>query len=298
MSGVPQGSVLGPLMFIIFINDIDLAALNVTLMKKFADDTKLGQKIRNQEDINTLQSTLENLYNWSIDWGMQFNVEKCKVIHIGRTNPEHGYKINGKELKVVDEETDIGIIIHKSLKPSRQCMEAAKRASTVLTQLSRSFYYRDKHVFTQLYKQYVRPHLEFSVPAWSPWTESDKETLEKVQKRFINMISGLTGKTYTEKLKEVGLWSLEDRRIRYDMVETYKILHGVTKVNKTTWFTPINQQSQHLTRLSSDHLNLSAPAAKLEIRRNFYSCRIIKQWNAPTVGSFKSQFDKHYYKNQ
>ncbi len=90
------------------------------------------------------------------------------------------------------------------------------------------------------------------------------------------------------------------------MVETYKILHGVTKVNKTTWFTPINQQSQHLTRLSSDHLNLSAPAAKLEIRRNFYSCRIIKQWNAlessiknaPTVGSFKSQFDKHYYKNQ
>ncbi len=94
--------------------------------------------------------------------------------------------------------------------------------------MTRAFHFRDRHVFVRLYVQYVRPHLEFAVPAWSPWLEGDKEVLEKVQKRAMKMVSGLKGNTYEERLKEVGLLTLEERRHQADMVQTHKIVTGKT----------------------------------------------------------------------
>jgi hypothetical protein len=121
------------------------------------------------------------------------------------------------------------------------------------------FHFRDRHVFVRLYAQYVRPHLEFTVPAWSPLQEGDKEVLEKVQKRAVRMISGLEGKTYKERLKEVGLLSLEERRHQADMVQTYKIVTGKDMVKSETWF-----QSETLTgratRSTDDPLNVRPQA--------------------------------------
>jgi hypothetical protein len=82
----------------------------------------------------------------------------------------------------------------------------------VLGQIRRSFHYRDRFTFERLYKQYVRPHLEFAAPAWSPWLQGDKDTFEKVQEKAVNMVSGLKGKTYLEKCAEMGIETLEDRR--------------------------------------------------------------------------------------
>ena len=128
--------------------------------------------------------------------------------------------MNGQQLEAVDEERDLGVLVHKTLKPTQQCREAARRATGVLTQITRTFHYRDKRTFVNLYKQYVRPHVEYAVSARSPWTEQDKDLIEKVQKKFVNMISGLSGKTYKERLKELKLSSLATRRRKGDLVET------------------------------------------------------------------------------
>jgi ribonucleases P/MRP protein subunit RPP40 len=121
---------------------------------------------------------------------MVFNVGKCKVMHMGHQNPAFNYTMKGQVLEETKEEKDIGVMVTSNLKPTAQCARAAKMAQTVLGQLSRTFHYRDRHIFL-LYKQYVRPHLEFSSPPWAPWTEGDRNCLEKVQQRAIKMVSGL-----------------------------------------------------------------------------------------------------------
>ena len=181
------------------------------------------QEINGEEDRDKLQRTLTNLEKWTKDWGMQFNVEKCKIMHVGKNNPQYEYEMSGRKLKVVEQEKDIGVTVHNSLKPSAHCKKIADTAMAVLNQLTRNFHFRDRHIFKKLYVQYVRPHVEFASPAWSPWTEMDKANIEKVQIRAVNMISGLTGRTYEEKCKELGLDTLEERRLKQDMLQTYKI---------------------------------------------------------------------------
>jgi ribonuclease P/MRP protein subunit RPP40 len=95
---------------------------------------------------------------------------------------------------------------------------------------------RDRNIFLRLYQQYVRPHLEFASPAWSPWQEGDKECLEKVQRRALGMIAGLKSRDYSERLKELGLTTLEERRHQLDMVQVYKIVNGVGGVSSEQWF--------------------------------------------------------------
>jgi hypothetical protein len=158
--------------------------------------------------------------------GMQYNIEKCKIMHIGASNPKYEYTMNGRKLKTVTEETDVGVIVQYNLKPSKQCQRAANTATGVLKTIWRNFYYRDKKVYLNLYKQYVRPHLEFSVTAWAPWLEGDKQILERVQEKAINAISGLAAQTYAEKCKELGIETLAERREIHDMLQVYKILNG------------------------------------------------------------------------
>jgi hypothetical protein len=300
LSGVPQGSVLGPILFLIFINDLDSAVQLIDIIRKFADDTKLGQTVGSQEERENLQQALDNLCNWAELWGMEFNVKKCKVMHLGYNNPGQNYTMNNQQLAPTEEERDIGVCVSKSLKPSMQCTQAARTAQTVLSQITRAFHYRDRHIFKKLYVQYVRPHLEFAVTAWSPWLEADKATLEKIQRRAVAMISGLQGSTYEDKLKELGLTTLEERRHQADMVQTFKIMQGHDRVASNTWFQRVDVTIR-TTRSASDPLNLKQQASRLETRRNFFSNRVVEAWNlvpseiksARTVHGFKNAYRKH-----
>ena len=191
-SGVPQGSVLGPCLFIIYINDIDQAIDAVLQIKKFADDTKGCAIVDTDEHCTRIQNQLDKIYQWSLDWQMLFNADKCKVIHIGPQNPQYDYKIGDNYLKKVEYEKDLGAYIDRSLTPSMQIAEAVKKANQVLGQLLRAVSYRDKIHFVKLYKQRVRCHLEHVVQSWSPWLAKDNDKLESVQRRAVRCIRGLT----------------------------------------------------------------------------------------------------------
>jgi hypothetical protein len=297
LSGVPQGSVLGPILFLVFINNLDAMAHLSTEIKKFADDTKLAQEIKSAADNGHLQASLDRLTEWAETWGMSFNVSKCKVMHIGQRNPGHEYTMMGKKLAATNEERDIGVTVSSSLRPSAQCNKAAGTATAVLGQISRAFHYRDRHTFVGLYKQYVRPHIEFAVQAWSPWTLQDREVLEKVQKKVVGMVSGLRGRTYEEKLEELGLTTLEERRHQADMVQVYKIVTGKDNVKGETWF-KMAAEGAVRTRQAAGLMNILKPRTRLEIRSNFFSVRVIESWNdipvkikmSRTTGQFKRQY--------
>ena len=299
-SGVPQGSVLGLILFDIFINDIDLLAALIDILRKFADDTKLGKIVMNVEDSQVLQDCLDMLVDWANKWGMKFNTGKCKVMHVGSSNLRIQYSMSGQVLETTETERDIGVLVSAGMKPARQCLKAAQMAGSVLGQISRAFHYRDRKTFVKLYKQYVRPHLEFAVTAWSPWTVADKESLERVQRRAVKMISGLASNDYHERLAELGMETLEERRHRMDMAQVYKIVTGKDKVNSGTWFT-MARDGQRLTRGNAHPLSLKQQRSRLEVRRNFFSQRVVESWNAipavikdsKNVSSFKRLYGAH-----
>jgi Reverse transcriptase (RNA-dependent DNA polymerase)/Endonuclease-reverse transcriptase len=298
-SGVPQGTVLGPCLFKIHIDDLDETIERlVDLLSKFADDTKGAKIIRNIMDSMQLQEALNRLVEWAKKWGMSFNEQKCKVMHVGKNNPQYVYTMNGVKLTVVEEEKDVGITIHRSLKPGRHCERVAATATGILHQLAKSFHYRDKQVFLRLYTQHVRPHLEFATPAWSPWLTADVQKIEKVQEKAVRMISGLKGKSYEEKCKELGIETLAKRRKVQDMAQTYKLMHGIDRVSRVELFSHVPEGR---TRLAADPLNLRAGQTRTDVRKHFFTQRIISEWNSipsnnknsANVHAFKSTYRQY-----
>ena len=303
LSGVPQGSVLGPTLFLIFINDIDRAVdVTSSVLLKFADDTKVAKVVESEEQREEMQATINRLVQWSAEWQMLFNAGKCHLLHLGRGNARHMYTMEGRVLEAVEFEKDVGVVVHQSLKPSMQCAKAAARANGILGQLSRAVCYRDKATFLKLYKVYVRPHLEYAVVSWSPWLQQDKEVLEKVQRRAVGMVTNLQRGTYEERLAEAGMLSLEDRRERGDMIATYKILSGKDKVEPGVIFGLGGDGPGPRTRQAAGthHIQKQAVQPKLDIRRNSFSQRVVSTWNSlpdslkgvQTVLAFKIGYDE------
>ena len=151
-----------------------------------------------------------------------------------------------------------------------------------------------------LYQTYVRPHLEYAVAAWSPWTQGDKETLEAVQRRAVMMVTNLKGKNYSQRLEELGMTTLEERRERGDLIQAYKVLTGKERVSFQTWFRMCPAlETMRDTRNRAGMFNVERIEGRLEIRKNFWSVRVANKWNqlpdmvksAKTVHCFKNGLD-------
>ena len=152
-------------------------------------------------------------------------------------------------------------------------------------------------MYSTLYTTYVRPHLEFSTPAWSPWLAGDKSCLELVQIKAVKMISGLKSNDYTERLQELGLETLEERRERADMVLVNKIVAGEADLKKEHWF-DMADPARVATRAASNRLNIVQKRCNLDMRRHFFSERAARKWNelptelrAKPADKFKSAYN-------
>ena len=205
-SGVPQGSVLGPLLFLIYINDIDERLLNKLL--KFADDTKLLGSASNQTEVNRFQDDINKLAEWSIKWQMPFNAGKCKIMHFGHNNRKVIYSLQNTALQEVQEEKDIGVIVTADFKVKAQCVKASKTGNMMLGMIKRTMVARNKKQLVKLYKSLVRPHLDYAIQAWRPRLHKDMEVLDKVQERFTRMIEDCQKLNYHERLRRIGLTTL------------------------------------------------------------------------------------------
>ena len=283
---------------------MDEAGSAAEIIRKFADDTKVAQPIRTNgdggnPDQQKLQDALDGLVEWAGRWGMSFNVQKCKVMHVGRDNSKLPYFMAGLQLETTEEERDLGVVMSNKLKPGPQCLKAAKTAQQVLGQILRAFHARGKKIYIQLYKTYVRPHLEFACPAWSPWTAADRDTLEKVQQRAVRQVSGLQGLTYEEKLKELGICTLEERRHRADMAMVHRILSEEDTMAAELF--EMAAAGGRRTRVAADPLNVVVKHGRLNIRKNFFSIRVTEPWNnvpaeikrSRTPASFRMAYAKY-----
>lgn len=294
-SGVPQGSVLGPILFIIFINDLDDGVLSKIL--KFADDTKMMGSVRSEEDVKVLRDDLAKLFKWSEVWQMKFNIDKCKIMHIGYKNPGAKYEVNGKELDVVKNEKDLGIVISDDLKVATQCGIAAKKGYQILGLISRTFLNKNATIIIKLYKSLVRPHLDYCSQAWRPYMSKDIDILERVQRRATKMVQECKGLDYNRRLKKVGLTTLETRRLRADMIEVYKIVNELDNIKESTFFRRASSCSAYTTRGNS--LKLFQEYVRLDVAKYSFGNRVVHEWNqlpnkvvqASSLDTFKGRLD-------
>ena len=233
-SGVPQGSILGPILFTLFVNDIPSEL--ETIISMYADDTKVYTAITSESSITSLKSDLRKLETWAQLMQMKFHPAKCKVMHLGKNNPKETYQMKTAEgkyhnLEETELEKDLGVEIDNRLKFSHHIQSKINKANRVLGCLKHTFKFLNKEIFTLLYKSLVRPHLEYASCIWSPQIKRDQDAIERVQRRATRLLPELRNLPYTSRLQQLNLPTLKYRRRRADMIETYRIMTNQHSIN-------------------------------------------------------------------
>ena len=303
-SGVPQGSVLGPLLFTLFVSDIPSIVDNFCSL--FADDTKLFTAMYDENYdryTSSLQTDLNQLQRWTEEMQMRLHPDKCKVMHLGKNNPRTEYTLLKSDgtvhpLSTTAAEKDLGVTIDEELKYSKHIQTQINKANRTIGALKQSYKYMDKTSFLMLYKSLIRPHLEYASPVWSARTKHDQDALESVQRRATRLVPSLSGLDYSKRLKELKLPTLSYRRQRADAIQIFKITHDIDNV-ASGYTCPVCNQKALQPSLAP---NTRGHPHKLQIqhsngpRRQHLTVRALENWNglsedtvcSRTVNAFKA----------
>jgi hypothetical protein len=281
-SGIPQGSVLGPLLFLLYINDLPENIKNDVAL--FADDLKMIGKSRLKQ-IN--QKDIDSLVEWQSKWLLKFNTKdnKCKVVHVGKGNPCNQYYMGDVLLPSVESEKDLGVIVSKNWKWNDHITSCINKANSMIAWVTRSVITRKLETMLNIYKSMIRPHIEYCVQLWSPLPRHGNWELilaiEDIQRKFTRLIDNIGLLPYSARLEKLGLTTLLERRARGDLIETFKIVNGISNYGK------------HLFKFSrSGNKLISRPGDQHRAKYDFFSRRVINYWNKlPSYVKFSKNID-------
>ena len=227
-SGVPQGTVLAAILFIIMISDIN-EKIKEAIVRCFADDTRVSMRIRNEEDKIKMQKDLEEIYRWANNNMMEFNINKFEQISHGETVglEVQPYKNPAGE-NITSDNTikDLGVLCNNNLLFREHIEEIAMKSKIMSGIIFRTFITRDRKIMLTLFNAYIKSKLEYCSIIWSPTTQGDINKLERIQKYFTSRIEGMEDKNYHQRLKELKLYSLERRRERYLIIYAWEQIEG------------------------------------------------------------------------
>ena len=294
-SGIPQGSVLGPILFIIFINDLPDSIKSS--IKIFADDTKIFRAAKTTTDRDNLQIDLNNLFKWTANWQLPFNIDKCKLMHYGSGNQHFSYYLNNRHIDTDSKEKDLGVTFDDSLKFAQHMGQIVAKANSRLGLIRNTFTELPPKTLLPLYKSLVRPLLEYAVAVWKPHLKKDIDSLERVQRRATKLITGLKHLSYPERLKSIRLDSLQFRRRRNDMLQVFRIFRKLDNLDPTDFFAKADNS---VTRGHS--CKLIKPRANTHGRLQTFSHRVINDWNdlsqstidSNSLNTFKTALGKEW----
>jgi len=296
LSGVPQGTVLGPLLFLLFC--IDLPNCNTySHLVIYADDCKIFKGISCVDDSVLLQSDLDNIVEWAHNWQLGINVQKTCTMTIGNRRIESVYCIDGTPLVSKECVLDLGVKVSNDLKNGLHCRFIVNKANAVCRQIHLCFKGHTPEFYSCLFSTYVRPILESSSVIWNPCQLGDIEICEKVQRRFSKFVPGLYHLSYGERLEAMGLEPLELRRLYIDLANVFKLLNGGYETCSFDEFFTLN-----ILNTRGNGKKVFKPHNRTNVLKYFWSHRIVSAWNGldfDTVNSSSlSVFKSNLYKRR
>ncbi len=272
-SGVPQGSVLDPALFLLFINDIADDVKPDTGIRLFADDSILYRPIWNEADHHILQQDLSHLLSWANKWQMDFNTSKCKVLTISlKKHPVHyAYCMGNDFLEHVPSHGYLGVTISSNLHWSEHCQDIASKATRTLNVVRRTLHPCTKEVKERAYQTLVRPKLEYASAAWNPYTATDIKRIEQVQRNAARFVCNEYTRTaqVTNLVNSLGWQTLETRRRLALLTNLHNIIHNRVGINLPSYITPAPR----------DPLKFMQPSTRVNIYQYSFYPRAVRLWN-------------------
>jgi hypothetical protein len=275
-SGVPQGTVLGPLLFLIYINDLPNCINTGTKVRLFADDCIIYRTIKTEKDSEMLQKDLEELQKWESNWSMSFHPEKCQLLRVSKKKKQiiTNYFIHGKNLSQTNNAKYLGVIINDKLSWNPHIDEVVKKSNKTLGFIKRNFYKCNKNIKLKCYLTLVRPILEYASSVWDPSTKENIKKLEQIQKRAARFItSEYSPQTrVTPIVKSLNLELLEDRRAKTKVVIIHKALNSNLEIEP-------NKNLMQCSEKHKDKNTFFVPYARTNSFKYSFFPSGIRAWN-------------------